>query len=52
VEICREKGSEFERLAVLEAHRERVLAQLRETREHLIAIERKISFYRENIAKT
>jgi DNA-binding transcriptional MerR regulator len=52
VEICREKGSELERLAVLEAHHERVLAQLRETRGHLTAIERKIRFYRENIAKT
>ncbi|MEW1718074.1 MerR family transcriptional regulator [Streptomyces sp. NPDC093109] len=46
-EICRRENNEAERLAVLEQHRERVLEQLNETRSHLKAIERKISFYRE-----
>jgi DNA-binding transcriptional MerR regulator len=43
-------GNERERLALLEEHRERVLAQLEETREHLAAIDFKIDLYRERIA--
>ncbi|MDP9844218.1 MerR family transcriptional regulator [Streptosporangium lutulentum] len=50
-QVCREKDTEPERLAVLEAHRDRILAQLRETQGHLAAIERKINFYRESIVK-
>ena len=40
-------GNERERLAILEAHRERVLAQLAEITENLNAVEAKIGFYRE-----
>jgi DNA-binding transcriptional MerR regulator len=38
-------GNEDERLALLKAHRERVLAQLDEVRSHLGAIEHKIDLY-------
>lgn len=38
-------GSEPERMAILTAHRERVLADLREVQDHLVAIDRKISYY-------
>jgi DNA-binding transcriptional MerR regulator len=40
------EGTEPERLALLEAHREAVLAQLDETRRSLAAIDTKISIYR------
>ncbi|MEA5453982.1 MerR family transcriptional regulator [Sinomonas sp. JGH33] len=39
-------GNERERLALLEAHRERVLAQLAEVTENLNAVETKIELYR------
>jgi DNA-binding transcriptional MerR regulator len=39
------EGNEAERLALLRAHRERVLAQLDEVRSHLGAIEYKIDLY-------
>jgi len=45
-ELCRAgDGNEAERLALLHAHRERVLAQLAEVRENLEAIEFKIGLY-------
>lgn len=40
-------GNEHERLALLQAHRERVLAQLAVVQQHLGAIEYKIGFYSE-----
>lgn len=40
------EGNEPERLALLEAHREHVLAQLDEMQQSLAAIERKIDIYR------
>jgi DNA-binding transcriptional MerR regulator len=39
------EGNEAERLALLRDHRQRVLAQLAETQEHLGAIDRKIGIY-------
>ena len=45
-ELCRAgDGNEAERLALLHAHRERVLAQLAEVQENLGAIEFKIGLY-------
>ena len=38
-------GNEAERLELLRAHRERVLRQLDEVREHLSAIDHKIELY-------
>ena len=38
-------GNEVERLTLLRDHRQRVLAQLAETQEHLGAIDRKIGIY-------
>jgi DNA-binding transcriptional MerR regulator len=44
--LCREgDGNESERLALLQAHRARVLAQLAEVTEHLGAIDNKIGIY-------
>lgn len=43
-------GNETDRLALLEAHREHVLAQLEEVRRSLVAIDTKISIYREKAA--
>ena len=42
----RSGSSEHERLALLEAHRTRVLAQLAETHRHLRALDHKIDAYR------
>ena len=42
-------GNEPERLALLKAHRERVLEQLDEVRSHLGAIEYKIDLYQEAV---
>lgn len=39
------EGTEAERLALLQAHRERVLAQLAVVQQHLGAIEYKIGYY-------
>ena len=50
VALYRKEGSEPERMAILTAHRERVLADLREVEGHLAAIERKIDFYREVVS--
>ena len=46
VALYRKERSEHERMAILTAHRERVLADLREVQGHLAAIERKIDFYK------
>lgn len=51
-ELCRAgEGTEPERLALLRAHRTRVLAQFAETQENLSAIEYKIVLY-EGLAAT
>ena len=42
-------GNELERLALLRAHRQHVLAQLAEVTEHLGAIDRKIGIYTDKI---
>ena len=42
-------GNEQERLELLVEHRERVLRQLEETREHLAAIDKKIDLYTERV---
>lgn len=47
VDLYRVEGSESERMAILEAHREHVLEQLAEVQTHLDAINRKIDFYKE-----
>lgn len=47
--LYRKKGSEPERMAILTAHRERVIADLRDVEGHLAAIERKIDFYKSAI---
>lgn len=46
-ELSRQEGTEAERLAFFEEHRDRVKAQIRRTRQHLAAIEKKIATYRE-----
>ncbi|KAA9149242.1 MerR family transcriptional regulator [Amycolatopsis acidicola] len=43
-------GNEEERLALMEAHREEVLAKLAEIREHLELIDHKIDVYRGRLA--
>lgn len=47
VDLYRVKGSEPDRLRILTAHRERVLAELTEIEGHLAAIDHKIDFYQE-----
>jgi DNA-binding transcriptional MerR regulator len=47
--VRRGEGTEAERLAMLERHREAVLARLEETRAHLEAIDHKIDIYREKV---
>ena len=50
-ELCRAgDGNEPERLALLHAHRTRVLAQLAEVQENLSAIEYKIGLYEGRVA--
>ena len=49
VELYRVEGSEADRLAILEAHREHVLEELAEVQTHLAAINRKISFFEEKV---
>lgn len=46
-ELSRTDGTERERLAVLEAHRFRVLDDLSRTKRHLEALEKKIGAYRD-----
>ena len=51
-ELVREgDGNERERLDLLEAHRQNVLAQLAEVTEHLGAIDRKIEVYADRVAQ-
>jgi DNA-binding transcriptional MerR regulator len=45
VDLYRVEGSEPDRLAILRAHRERVLEELHDVQTHLQAIERKINYY-------
>jgi len=47
VDLYRTEGSEAQRLAILEAHREHVLEELSEVQTHLDAINRKITYYKE-----
>ena len=49
VDLYRTEGSEPQRLAILEAHREHVLEELNEVQTHLTAINRKIDFYQEKV---
>ena len=50
--LCREgDGNELDRLALLEAHRARVLTQLAEVTEHLGAIDNKIGIYQDKLAR-
>ena len=49
VDLYRTEGSEPQRLAILEAHREHVLEELSEVQTHLDAINRKIDFYTEKV---
>ena len=49
VDLYRIDGSEPQRLAILEAHREHVLEQLNEVQTHLAAINRKIDYYKEMV---
>ncbi|WP_332666187.1 MerR family transcriptional regulator [Aeromicrobium sp.] len=49
VDLYRIEGSEPQRMAILEAHREHVLEQLSEVQTHLDAINRKIDFYKEKV---
>lgn len=46
VALYRVEGSEQQRMEILTKHREHVLADLREVKGHLRAIENKIDFYR------
>lgn len=45
VELYRVDGSEADRLAILQAHRQHVLDELDEVQTHLAAINRKIDYY-------
>ncbi|MEJ7636361.1 MerR family transcriptional regulator [Aeromicrobium sp.] len=49
VDLYRVDGSEPQRLAILEAHRERVLDELSEVQTHLDAINRKIDYYKDMV---
>ena len=49
VDLYRIEGSEPQRLAILEAHREHVLEELNEVQTHLDAINRKIDYYKEMV---
>jgi len=51
VDLYRVEGSEPQRLAILEAHREHVLEELSEVQTHLDAINRKISYYQEKVSE-
>lgn len=50
-DLSRRDGTEAERLAFFEEHRDRVRAQIRRTKQHLTAIENKIARYREVVAE-
>ena len=49
VDLYRREGTEPQRLAILEAHREHVLEELNEVQTHLTAINRKINHYKEMV---
>lgn len=49
VDLYRVDGSEPERLAILQAHREHVLEELSEVQMHLDAVNRKIDYYEERV---
>jgi DNA-binding transcriptional MerR regulator len=49
VDLYRIDGSEPQRLAILQTHREHVLEDLNEVQTHLDAINRKISYYEEKV---
>lgn len=49
-DLSRTAGTEADRLALLETHRTRVLAEMARTRAHLRAIDSKIAAYREVVA--
>ena len=49
VDLYRREGTEPQRLAILEAHREHVLEKLNEVQTHLTAINRKISYYQDKV---
>jgi DNA-binding transcriptional MerR regulator len=49
VELYRVDGSEPERMAILEAHRQHVLEELAEVQTHLAAINRKIDHYKKMV---
>lgn len=49
VDLYRVDGSEPERLAILEAHREHVLEELDEVQTHLQAINHKINYYKKAV---
>jgi DNA-binding transcriptional MerR regulator len=49
VDLYRIDGSEPQRLAILQAHREHVLEDLNEVQTHLDAINRKISYYEDKV---
>jgi len=52
-ELCRQgDGNESERLSLLLAHRDRVLAQLAQTTAHLSAIDGKIGIYQDRLDPT
>jgi DNA-binding transcriptional MerR regulator len=46
-DLSRTAGTEADRLALLEQHRQRVLEEMARTQGHLLASERKIAAYRE-----
>lgn len=48
--LSRVPGNEAERLALLEEHRVKVLAEMERTKGHLMAIDSKIATYREVVA--
>ena len=52
VDLYRVDDSEPDRLQILVAHRERVLAELAEVQTHLDAIERKIDYYEKAVMNT
>jgi DNA-binding transcriptional MerR regulator len=49
VDLYRIDGSEPQRLAILQAHREHVLEDLNEVQTHLDAINHKIDYYQEKV---
>ena len=50
-DLSRREGTEAERLEFFERHRQRVIEQMERTKQHLLAIDRKIAAYRAVAAK-